>query len=53
MLGLTLDVIVEQGFKNFSIDGRFKIDESLPDEVHDAAAIFGAPGPDGYTPIKL
>ncbi len=53
MLGLTLDVILEQGFKNFSIDGRFKIDESLPDEVHDAAAIFGAPGPDGYTPIKM
>ena len=53
MLGLSLDAILEQGFSNFSIKGKFKPDPSLPEEVHQAAAIFGAPGPDGYTEIQL
>lgn len=53
MLGLSLDAVFEAGFKGFSIKGKFKPDPSLPEEVHQAGAIFGRPGADGYTEFSL
>ncbi|MBU3020352.1 type II secretion system protein N [Aestuariibacter sp. A3R04] len=52
-LGLSLDAVLEAGFNGFSISGKFKPDPSLPEEVHQAGAIFGRPGPDGYIEFSL
>ena len=52
-LGLSMDAVLAAGFNNFTVSGKFKPDPNLPEEVHQAAAIFGQPGPDGYTDFKL
>lgn len=51
--GLNINAIVSANFKDISVTGKFKPDDSLPDEVHQAARFFGQPGADGYIPVKL
>lgn len=53
MLGLTMDAVVQPDFNAIKVQGRVKPDDRLPDEVHQAARIFGQPDADGYIPIKL
>jgi general secretion pathway protein N len=38
---------------DFTINGRFKPDPSLPDEVHQAAQFFGKKDSQGYYPVKF
>lgn len=38
---------------NFKIEGRFKPDDDLPKEVHQAAQFFGKTDSEGYYPIKF
>lgn len=52
-LGLSMDAVVNSTFSRFSVAGKFKPDEDLPREVHQAAGFFGQPQPDGYTRFKL
>jgi general secretion pathway protein N len=37
----------------FSVEGRFKPDPSLPDEVKQAAQFFGQPDAEGYYPVEF
>lgn len=53
MLGLSIDATVAANMKQFQVSGKFKPDDSLPNEVHQAARLFGQPDADGYTRIKL
>jgi general secretion pathway protein N len=52
LLGLSLDARVS-GLRNISVVGQFKPDDSLPDEVHQAAQFFGQADAQGYRAIKL
>ncbi len=52
-LGLTMNAVIRPDFNVDSVEGRFKPDDDLPDEVHQAARFFGQPGPDGFYPIDL
>lgn len=52
-LGLSMDAVVNSTFSRFSVAGKFKPDEDLPREVHQAAGFFGQPQADGYTRFKL
>lgn len=51
-LGLNLAARVSN-MNRIAVEGKFKVDAELPDEVHQAAAFFGQPGADGYTAFKL
>ncbi|NDV90762.1 type II secretion system protein GspN [Alteromonas sp. 345S023] len=53
LLGLSMDAVVAPNLKRISVEGKFKPDESLPDEVHQASRFFGQPNNDGYIAIKL
>ncbi|MEW9797736.1 type II secretion system protein N [Alteromonas sp. CYL-A6] len=53
LLGLSMDAVVSADFKTIDVTGQFKPDDSLPEEVHQAARFFGQPGADGYFPIDL
>ncbi|QJR80822.1 type II secretion system protein N [Alteromonas pelagimontana] len=53
MLGLSMDATVSAGFENFSVSGQFKPDDSLPEEVHQAAQFFGKPNASGYIRFEL
>ncbi len=53
MLGLTMDAVLQPDFSGMTVNGRVKPDDSLPDEVHQAALFFGQPDADGYIPIRL
>ncbi|WP_162558434.1 type II secretion system protein N [Saliniradius amylolyticus] len=50
--GLSATAIVPANFK-IRVQGRFKPDASLPQEVHDAARFFGQPDAQGYYRVKL
>lgn len=50
--GLSAQTRVTQDLQ-FSVDGKFKPDESLPKQVKDAALFFGQPDPQGYYKISL
>jgi general secretion pathway protein N len=50
--GLTAKATIPANLK-FKINGRFKPEVSLPEEVHQAAQFFGKPDADGYYPIKF
>lgn len=52
MLGLSLNAQV-RSMRDINVSGRFKPDAQLPQEVHDAARLFGQPGSDGYTAFEL
>ncbi|RDV24871.1 type II secretion system protein N [Alteromonas aestuariivivens] len=52
-LGLTLNATVSADLADISAQGQFKLDPSLPREVHDAAMLFSRPEADGYTRFKL
>ncbi len=52
-LGLTMHAILNDKFDLVSVEGQFKPDPSLPDEVTQAARLFGQPDADGYTRFKL
>ncbi|MBU2978325.1 type II secretion system protein N [Alteromonas sp. C1M14] len=52
-LGLTLQAVLAANFNGFSVQGKFKPEADLPEEVHQAAAIFGAPDADGYISFSL
>ncbi|MEG3765537.1 type II secretion system protein N [Alteromonas sp. 14N.309.X.WAT.G.H12] len=52
-LGLSLQAVLSADFEQFSIDGKFKPEDDLPDEVHQAAEIFGKPDKDGYISFSL
>lgn len=53
MLGLTMNAVVAPDFNVKGVTGRFKPDDSLPNEVHQASRFFGQPGPEGYIQIDL
>lgn len=53
LLGLSMDAVVAPSFKKVNVSGKFKPDESLPDEVHQASRLFGTPDASGYIAIKL
>jgi len=53
LLGLSLDAVIGVAKNKIKIKGRFKPDESLPREVHQASRFFGQPDTDGYIPIAL
>lgn len=53
LLGLSMDAVVRPDFKGVQVSGKFKPDESLPAEVHQAAGFFGQPDNSGYYPIQL
>lgn len=53
LLGLTMDAIVAPTMNRFKVNGKFKPDSSLPQEVHQASRLFGAPDAEGYIAIKL
>lgn len=50
--GLTAKASIPANLR-FAIEGRFKPEESLPKEVHQAAQFFGNPDAQGYYPIKF
>lgn len=50
--GLTAQINVPADFK-VKVKGRFKPEENLPKEVHQAALFFGNPDSDGYYPIEF
>ncbi len=53
LLGLSMDAVIATNMKNVKVSGKFKPDDSLPNEVHQASRFFGTPDADGYIPIKL
>ena len=53
LLGLNLVLTATAQLQDIAVSGQFKIDDSLPQEVHQAGRFFGAPGADGYTVFKL
>lgn len=53
LLGLNLNATIDPSSMKTTVQGRFKVDPSLPKEVHDAASFFGRPNADGYTEFKL
>ncbi|MDP5030406.1 type II secretion system protein N [Paraglaciecola sp.] len=50
--GLSADAVVSANLQ-YSINGRFKPDTELPEEVHQAAQFFGQKDKDGYYPLKF
>jgi len=52
-LGLSMQAQADAQFSNISVEGRFKPDNDLPKEVHQAARFFGQPDNNGYTRFKL
>lgn len=52
-LGLSFVSVIPANFKKVRVNGRFKIDDDLPKEIHQAAQFFGNPDAQGYTTIKL
>ena len=53
LLGLSVDAIVAMNLKRINVEGKFKPDESLPEEVHQASRFFGQPDANGYIAVKL
>jgi len=53
LLSLSMDAVIPITMKNISVSGKFKPSDSLPNEVHQAARLFGAPDNSGYIAIKL
>ncbi|WOI37684.1 type II secretion system protein N [Alteromonas sp. CI.11.F.A3] len=53
LLGLSIDAVVSPDMKKVKVDGKFKPDDSLPQEVHQASKFFGQPDANGYIAIKL
>ena len=53
LLVLSRDAVVPTTMKNIHVSGKFKPDESLPQEVHRAARLFGTPDNSGYIAIKI
>ncbi|GGW90783.1 type II secretion system protein N [Alteromonas halophila] len=53
MLGLSMDAVIQPDFSGIRVSGKVKPDDSLPDEVHQAARFFGQPDASGYIPIQL
>jgi len=53
LLSLSIDAVVAPSMKNVKVSGKFKPDESLPEEVHQASRLFGAPDSQGYIEIRL
>lgn len=52
-LGLSMQAQFTPQPAQFSVEGRFKPDADLPEEVHQAARFFGQPDAEGYTRFKL
>lgn len=48
-----MDAVVPTTMKNIRVSGKFKPDDSLPQEVHQAARLFGTPDNSGYIAIKI
>ncbi|WP_334038639.1 type II secretion system protein N [Alteromonas macleodii] len=53
LLSLSMDAVIPTTMKNIRVSGKFKPDNRLPQEVHQAARLFGAPDSSGYIAIKL
>lgn len=53
LLNLSMDAIIPTSMKNIRVSGKFKPDESLPDEVQQASRLFGTPNNNGYIAIQL
>ena len=53
LLGLSIDAVVSTDMKKVKVDGKFKPDDSLPQEVYQASKFFGQPDANGYIAIKL
>ncbi|MFC3094092.1 type II secretion system protein N [Alteromonas sediminis] len=52
-LGLSLVSTISPDFQSFSVEGKFKPSDTLPNEVHQAGKFFGSPDAQGYTAFKL
>ncbi len=52
-LGLSMQAQADAQFTDITVEGRFKPDQDLPKEVHQAARFFGQPDSNGYTQFKL
>ena len=52
-LAFDIDAVVSPDMKKVKVDGKFKPDDSLPQEVHQASKFFGQPDANGYIAIKL
>ncbi|WP_018982305.1 type II secretion system protein N [Salinimonas chungwhensis] len=52
-LGLSMQAQADPQFSDISVEGRFKPDNDLPKEVHQAARFFGQPDSNGYTEFSL
>ncbi|GFD78798.1 type II secretion system protein N [Tenacibaculum sp. KUL118] len=53
LLSLSMDAVIPTNMKNIRVSGKFKPDESLPEEVHQASRLFGTPNNNGYIAIQL
>ena len=53
LLGLSLSAMINPTDFNIDVEGQFKVDPSLPQEVHIASQLFGQPNTQGYTEFKL
>ena len=53
LLGLSFDAVINPETSDLTTEGQFKIDDSLPNEVHQAAQLFGQPDADGYTRFRI
>lgn len=53
LLSLSIDAVVAPATNKVRVSGKFKPDQSLPDEVHQASRLFGAPDNNGYITIKI
>ncbi len=53
LLSLSMDAVIPTNMKNIRVSGKFKPDDSLPEEVHQASRLFGTPNNNGYIAIQL
>ena len=53
LLSLSMDAVIPTTMKNIRVSGKFKPDDSLPQEAHQAAGLFGTPDNNGYIAIKV
>ncbi len=53
LLSLSMDAVVAVDMSKVQVSGKFKPDDSLPNEVHQASQLFGVPDDSGFISIQL
>ena len=53
LLSLSMDAVIPTNMKNIRVSGQFKPDASLPNEVHQAARLFGTPNNSGFIAFQI